>query len=122
MVSLKTGRLALGHALCRLCDHEHAAIVGLDRVLMNINHLPDIVLIEIFSFFKTSTRIRSLGCVCQRWKRLLVSAQVWTCVDFSYQREVSSKVLDTFVFPTTRKLFLDECHLLKWEDISLTLS
>lgn len=59
--------------------------------------LPDLILIEISNFLKTSERI-ILRCVCQRWKILLASAQVWLCVDFSNHRQVSLKELESFFF------------------------
>ena len=116
-------RLALEHARDRLVTCSHYKITAcLDDSgpHMPLNDLPDLILFAIFNFLTTSERL-ILRCVCRRWNILLRSAQVWTCVDFSNKRELSLKVLETFVFPATRKLFVDECHVLKWRDICLTL-
>ena len=79
--------------------------------------LPDVILIEIFRYLTTKERLFVASCVCRRWQTLVNSAQVWSCVDFSYERKLTCKDLTKFVFPGTKKVLLDECHELEWKDI-----
>jgi len=86
-----------------------------------IDHLPDIVLIGVFQFLTTQENLLVASCVCRRWQILINSAQVWSNVDFRYERKLKREDLDKFIFPGTKKVLLDECHALEWEDINSTL-
>lgn len=87
-----------------------------------INNLPDLVLCFVFSYLTAFERICKVSRVCKRWHSLIKSSsQVWKCVNFAWQRKITSEVLETYVFPGSTKVLLDECCYLKWEDLCVIL-
>ena len=46
----------------------------------------------------------------------------WGCVNFAWQRKITSEVLETYMFPGLTKLLLDECCYLKWGDLCVILN
>jgi len=83
--------------------------------------LPDVVLLEIFKHLTVFERIAVITLVCKKWHRLIHSANLWNIVDFNGKRSVTLKPLEDFVFPGTRSVLLNECLLLKWDDIKIVL-
>ena len=74
-----------------------------------INNLPDLVLCFVFSYLTAFERICKVSRVCKRWHSLIKSSsQVWKCVNFAWQRKITSEVLETYMFPALTKVLLDE--------------
>lgn len=87
-----------------------------------INALPDLVLALIFGFLPDAERICTLTLVCKKWYGIVHSSALWRKVDFDFQRKITSNVLEKYVYPRTRKIFLSECHYLDREDLCRILS
>ena len=57
--------------------------------------------------------------MCKRWNNLLNinSSLVWKCVDFGYRRKITSEVLDSYVYPGSTRVVIDECVYLNWKEL-----
>lgn len=84
-----------------------------------INSLPDLVIALIFSNLTAADRIRKLSLVCKRWKEIVYTCAVWKSVDFNWQRNLTSEILNRFVFAGTREVRLSECCYLRWSDVCI---
>ena len=94
------GGLSQGMCLCS----------GVFASMNLINNLPDLVLCFVFSYLTAFIRICKVSCVCKRWHNLMKSlSRSLKCVNFSWQRKITSEVLETYVFPGSTKVLLDEC-------------
>ena len=87
-----------------------------------INALPDLVLALIFSYLPDVQRICTITLVCRKWYDVIHSSAVWKKVDFDFQRRITSEILQKFIYPGTREVFLTECHYLEWIDLCHILS
>ena len=84
-----------------------------------INSLPDLVLALIFNNLTAADRIRKVSLVCKRWKEIFYTCTVWKSVDFNWKPNLTSEILNKFVFARTREVLLSECCYLKCSDVCI---
>ena len=79
--------------------------------------LPDLIICQIFRLLTVFERITKISLVCKRWDNLLNSSLVWKCVDFGYQRKITSEVLASYVYPGSTRVVVYECVYLNWKEL-----